>query len=408
MNAVLPIAREWTFAEIAIGQTWQIDRTFIGEDTLRFAEISGDFSPLHVDAEYAGATEFGRPVVHGMLLASLFSQLVGMWLPGKHALYLGQDLSFRRPVMLGETVSASARVISKNVVTRTLTLSTEIRNAEGKVVVSGTAKVKMRDLTNIPAETVEVKPSHSIRDGHVALVMGGSRGIGAEIARTLGNRCSMVIVNYLQNAERANSVVESIRQKDCAALAVQADIQSADAVREMIQMLRSRVGTIDWVVNSVSTELSQREIQELDWSDFQRHLDSQLKGVLNIAQAVYPMMKVGGGAIVNVLSQVTAGVPPTRMADYVSAKYALLGLSKALAAEWAADNIRVNMVSPSLLETDLTQHYPERVFKLEATRTPLKRIASPVDIAGAVAHLLSDEAAFLTGLNLFVTGGQVM
>src|SRR5262249_16916083 len=152
-----------------------------------------DFSPLHVDAEYAGTTEFGRPVVHGMLLASLFSQLVGMWLPGKHALYLGQDLSFRRPVMIGETVRASARVISKNAVTRTLTVSTEIRNAEGKVVVSGTAKVKMRDVQTIPIESLNDKPSQARRDGHVALVMGGSRGIGAEIARTLGNRCSTVI-----------------------------------------------------------------------------------------------------------------------------------------------------------------------------------------------------------------------
>jgi 3-oxoacyl-[acyl-carrier protein] reductase len=120
------------------------------------------------------------------------------------------------------------------------------------------------------------------------------------------------------------------------------------------------------------------------------------------------MKSAGAGAIVNVLSQVTAGAPPMRMADYVSAKYALYGLSKSLAAEWAGDNIRVNMVSPGLIETDLTQHYAERIFKMEASRTPLKRIARPEDVAGAVAYLLSDEAAFITGTNLFVTGGQVM
>jgi len=96
------------------------------------------------------------------------------------------------------------------------------------------------------------------------------------------------------------------------------------------------------------------------------------------------------------------------MADYVSAKYALYGLSKALAAEWAADNIRVNMVSPGLMQTDLTQHYPERLFKLEANRIPLMRITRPDDVAGVVAYLLSDEASFLTGTNLFVTGGQGM
>ena len=112
--------------------------------------------------------------------------------------------------------------------------------------------------------------------------------------------------------------------------------------------------------------------------------------------------------MVNVLSQVTAGTPPARMADYVSAKYALCGLSKALAAEWAADNIRVNMVSPGLIETDLTQHYPERVFRLEASRTPLMRLARPADVANAVAYLLNEDASFLTGINLLVTGGQIM
>ena len=408
MTTVLPTAREWTFGEIAVGQSWQIERTFTAEDSLRFAGISGDFSPLHVDDGYASSTEFGGRVVHGMLLASLFSQLVGMWLPGKHALYLGQDLSFRRSVLVGETVIASAKVTSKNASTRTLTLSTEIRNAEAKVVVSGTAKVKMRDLADVLLVNAALESTQPIKSGHVALVMGGSRGIGAEIAKTLAIRCEAVIVNYLQSSESANSVVQAIRNANGTAMAVQTDIENKDAVNDLIKMLQQRVGKVDWVVNSVASELSQREIAELDWSDFQRHLDSQLKGVLNVAQAVYPMMRVGGGAMVNVLSQVTEGVPPARMADYVSAKYALLGLSKALAVEWATHNIRVNMVSPSLLETDLTQHYNERVFKLEASRTPLKRLAKPADVAAAVAHLLSDEASFLTGVNLFVSGGQVM
>lgn len=96
------------------------------------------------------------------------------------------------------------------------------------------------------------------------------------------------------------------------------------------------------------------------------------------------------------------------MSDYVSAKYALLGLSKALAVEWASDQIRVNAVSPGMIQTDLTQHYHDRIFKMEASRTPLKRIAQPSDVANSVAFLLSKDSSFLTGVNLFVTGGQVM
>lgn len=98
---------------------------------------------------------------------------------------------------------------------------------------------------------------------------------------------------------------------------------------------------------------------------------------------------------------VNAATAP-RMADYATAKYALLGPSKVLAIEWADDHIRVNMISPGLVQTELTQHYHDKVFKMEDARTPLKSLATPV------AFLVSDEASYLTGVNPFVTGGQVM
>src|SRR5262245_52890146 len=145
MSEYVPKARELTFAEVSIGESYHIERTFTDDDVQKFASISGDFSPLHVNSEYAASTEFGGCVVHGILLASLFSQLIGMRIPGKHALYLGQDLAFRKPVLVGDTVRASVKVMGKNEATRTIMLMTEIRNSEDKVVVSGSAKVKIRD-----------------------------------------------------------------------------------------------------------------------------------------------------------------------------------------------------------------------------------------------------------------------
>jgi NAD(P)-dependent dehydrogenase (short-subunit alcohol dehydrogenase family) len=148
---------------------------------------------------------------------------------------------------------------------------------------------------------------------------------------------------------------------------------------------------------------------ELDWARFQAHIDTQLRGVWHVCKAAYPHLKASGrGAVVNILSQVVDGTPPAGMADYTAAKYALYGLSKTLAAEWAADGIRVNMVSPGLVQTDLTAHYKSVAFRMDAGRTPLKRLALPDDVANAVAYLAGEEAAFLTGMNVFVTGGQVM
>ncbi len=409
MTNGFPIASQLRFDDIAVGQTFELERAFSAQDVLGFAAVSGDYSPLHVDVEYASGTEFGAQVVHGVLLASLFSQLVGMRVPGKHALYLGQDLTFRRPVLVGETVRAIAKVTGKSDATRTLVLATEIRSFDDKVVVMGTAKVKVRDDTPTTLRAsvpISIPPDPGRR---VAIVTGASRGMGAQIAKALAQKGYAVAVNYFRSADRALNVVREIESNGGVAVAVQADVRDADAVAAMFAQVVSTLGSPRVLVNAAVGEFINRPLTDLRWANFEAHLQYQVKAVLQVCQGAYPHMKAaGGGAIVNILSQVTAGVPATGVADYVSAKNALMGLSKAMAAEWADDMIRVNMVSPGLTRTEMTEHYQERVFKMEAARTPLKRIATTDDVAGAVAFLVGEESAFLTGVNLFVTGGQVM
>lgn len=410
MSELPPQAKELTFRQISVGDAFTIEHSFAQEDVTEFARLSGDFSPLHVDPEYARTTEFGKCVVHGILLSSLFSQLVGMHIPGKHALYLGQDLAFRRAVLVGESVRASVKVTGKNEGTRSLLLATEIRNSEDKVVVSGTAKVKVRDGESAaPPSLSHASPGGPSRERSVALVMGASRGIGAETAAILAARGAAVAVNYFQSSVAAEALVMSIRDAGGDAFSVQGDVRRTDDVERVLSAVQERFGKLDWLVNAAIGGLPNRPFMQTTWSDFLEHLEYQLKAVIQTCQCVYPVMKAaGGGAIVNILSQVTTGPPPVGMSDYVAAKYALMGLSKSLAIEWAPDQIRVNMVSPGMVATDLTQHYHDRIFKMEAGRTPLRRIAQPSDVANSVAFLLSKEASFLTGVNLFVTGGQVM
>ncbi|MBI2527065.1 MAG: SDR family oxidoreductase [Candidatus Rokubacteria bacterium] len=408
MNPV-PAAAALTFRDIQLGQRFEIERTFTADDVERFAALSGDWSPLHVDPAYAASTEFGGCVLHGMLLASLFSRLVGMHIPGAAALYLGQDLAFRRPVLVGERVQASAKVTAKNEATATLALATEIRNEAGLVVVSGAAKVKVRGARPGPEAAAPPPPAHPDAGRRVALVTGASRGIGGAIARRLAARDIAVAVNYHQRADRAQQQVRDIRQAGGHAVAVQADVREPDQVSRMVRTVADELGGLSLVVNAAIGGLEQHRFVDLDWAAFQQQLDYQLKAVVHVCQAAYPLLKAaGGGAIVNVLSQAASGVPPALMADYVAAKYALHGLSKALAVEWAADGVRVNTVSPGLTRTDLTEHYPDRVFKMEAARVPLRRLASLEDVASAVAFMLSDESAFLTGVDVPVSGGQVM
>jgi 3-oxoacyl-[acyl-carrier protein] reductase len=402
-----PSADALEFENIHVGMEFGLEHTFTNEDVWRFAQLSGDYSPLHVDPVYAAGTEFGQCVVHGILLASLFSQLVGMRIPGKPALYLGQDLTFRRTVLVGETVRANAKVTAKTESTRSIILATEIRAADNRVAVSGSAKVKIRDSgTTTSGHTVNVS---RVANAQVAVIAGGTGGIGAGIAGALMEQGVAIALLYHANQSRADRILGELVTKGGAAIAIKADVTEAVQVMSAFEQIVDTLGEPSVVINAATSAIGQRAAIDLERADFQRHLDTQVHAVMEISRAAHPFMKkAGGGSIVNIASQVAADVPPPRMADYVTAKYALVGLSKALAIEWAEDNIRVNMVSPGLIQTELTEYYHDRIFKMEAARTPLKRLATVADVARAVAFLVNKESGFITGVNLSVTGGQVM
>lgn len=136
---------EYKFDEISIGDkkkfTEKIDESKLQE----FAKLSGDFNPLHMNEEYARTTKFKKRVCHGMLLASFFSKLVGMHLPGKNALYFSQALNFQSPCYLGDQITVEGEVLDKSDSTRIITIKTSIYNQDGSCLVDGTAKVIMRE-----------------------------------------------------------------------------------------------------------------------------------------------------------------------------------------------------------------------------------------------------------------------
>ncbi len=129
--------------DFAIGQSAQLIRTLSEADVMAFAELTGDFNPVHVDEAAAQASSFGGRIVHGMLTASLLSTVLAMQLPGPGAIYLSQSVTFLRPVKLGDTVTARVEITSIDVAKRRLTLATSVLNARGKAVISGEASVQV-------------------------------------------------------------------------------------------------------------------------------------------------------------------------------------------------------------------------------------------------------------------------
>jgi 3-oxoacyl-[acyl-carrier protein] reductase len=396
--------------ELYQGYCDSISRTITADDVATFARLSGDYNALHVDDEFAARTEFEQRVVHGFLHASLLSTLVGMKIPGHGALYLSQSFDFTHPVFIGDTVEARGVIEKIETGTRILTIATEITNQHGDRVLKGTATVKVLRLTTEDAAMADsLKPqfSDTLLKNRTALVTGASRGIGRAIAAILCDHGAHVYVNYRTSEQAALSLVSELTKRGGSASMVKADVTQADDAARLVLEVGNERG-LDILINNAGPKIKSGPFETLGWADMHLAHEQIVGSVFHITKAALPALKASTGRIVNVLSSAALGRTAHNWLPYVSAKAALLGMSKNLAQELGPKGVRVNMVSPSMTETDLTAEVPDRIRQMMVSRTPLRRLATPEDVAGTVLFLVSPYADFITGENLLVTGGDVM
>lgn len=243
--------------------------------------------------------------------------------------------------------------------------------------------------------------------GKTALVTGASRGIGRAIALTLADHGATVWINYHRSEQAAKDLASEISARGGAAHIVKCDVTSKDDVVKMVETVRAK-GPLDILINNAGPKILSSSFNDLDWSDMQVAYDNIVGSSFKVMQAAMPALKESKGKIVNVLTSAVLGRTAHNWLPYVSAKTALLGVSKNLAQELGPSGVTVNMVSPTMVETDLTSNVPDRIRQMMVSRTPLRRMATVDDVAKAVLFLASPYADFVTGDNLLVTGGDVM
>ena len=244
-------------------------------------------------------------------------------------------------------------------------------------------------------------------EGKVAIVTGGSRGIGRGIAIELGKRGAKVIVNYNTSADAANEVVGLIQQAGSEALAVQADVSQYAAAQNLIKAAIDFGERLDILVNNAGTtrDMLLAMMPESDWDLV---ISMNLKSAYNCSKAALkPMMRQKYGRMVNI-SSISGLAGNGGQTNYSASKAGLIGLTKALAREVGGRNITVNAVAPGFIPTDLTSSLPQNLLDEAVKATPLGRLGTIEDVARAVAFLVSDDAAFITGQVLSVDGGMVM
>ena len=243
--------------------------------------------------------------------------------------------------------------------------------------------------------------------GKSAVVTGASRGIGQAIAVELGRRGAKVVVNYAKDADGANATVQKIQAAGGEAKAMQADVADFKAAEGLIKAAVEAQGGLDILVNNAGTtrDMVIMLMPEADWDVV---IQTNLKSAYNCSKAaVKAMMRKRYGRIINIAS-VSGIAGNAGQTNYSASKAGLIGLTKALAREVAARNITVNAVAPGFVPTALTNDLPAALKDASLKAIPLGRWGTAEDVAYAVAFLVSDEAAYITGQVLSVDGGMVM
>lgn len=362
-----------------------------------FADLSGDSNPIHTDRSAAEAYGYHRPVAQGALTIAFLSRLIGTDLPGPGALWLEQSVKWHGLIYAGDRIELEAIVTHVSPGARVLNLAITAVNQRGETVMSGTSAVQVPQVVKAPVVASGRKS---------ALVTGGSRGIGAAIARRLAAAGYDVAINCRRSKDEAETVVAALRQGDTRSGVYLADVSDPKEVAGMISAVEADFGRLDTIVHGASPPISIASAIEVGYAEVEALFRAYVGGALALATAAVPGMRERGfGRFVFLGTSLLFGLPPTGQAAYLAAKSALWGFVRSLAAELGPYGITANMVSPGALSTEFARHVSVRSKEIIARTSPMRRLGSVEDTANLVAFLVSEEASYINGVNIPLVGG---
>lgn len=244
-------------------------------------------------------------------------------------------------------------------------------------------------------------------EGRVAIVTGGTRGIGRAIVRELASREANLAFSFTKNRGLADELVAELQDAGRRALGFQTDVTDFDAAEKLVKAVKAELGSVDYLINNAGITRD-KLIMMMNQEDWDAVIDTNLKGVFNMTKhAVSVMVRQRRGSILNIAS-ISGVVGMAGQTNYSASKAGLIGFTKALAKEVGRRNITVNALALGLIETDMTAALPDEYRQKMLDQIPLGRYGTVEEVARVAAFLLSDDARYITGQVIQADGGLAM
>ena len=238
----------------------------------------------------------------------------------------------------------------------------------------------------------------------IILIIGASSDIGLNLIKNISDE-ALIIAHYNSSNEKLLELSKNINNE---LITIKADLSKEDEINNLLDAIESDYGVPNKIVHLAANKVENIRFKDVSWSDFEKDINISLKSAVLILNRFLPKMaKLKKGKVLIMLSSYVLGAPPKALSHYTSIKYAMLGLAKSLASEYADKNIQVNTVSPSMIETKFLDNINEKFVELSAYNHPLKRNARVDDITPIINMLISKESDYINGVNIPITGESI-